>query len=253
VAEIPEFPIINSPEISPDGRWIAVDGWKHDENLQDARLLFVSPQTGDVRNLGIGAMPTWSRDGRWIAFSKYGPNGGVFITQFDGLDQRLIDSDGWSIQFSPDGLKAAYSVRGTMVVYDFIGDSKRALIPTNNVSYEFIYHNSTWSPDSKRICFKGKRRGGGEEFGIISAVDDAPVVRVRCSAEDYHPDIAWHPDGLRIAVPRKEKPGEHARLDEFNPDSDDPPVPVKGQPTDRHNGGLCWSRDGRTLYFVSYK
>ena len=28
VARIPDYPIINSPEVSPDGRRIAVDGWK---------------------------------------------------------------------------------------------------------------------------------------------------------------------------------------------------------------------------------
>ena len=41
--------------------------------------------------------------------------------------------------------------------------------------------------------------------------------------------------------------------DEFDPDGDDPPRPLAGQPTDRHNSRMCWSQDGKTLVFVSSK
>jgi hypothetical protein len=49
------------------------------------------------------------------------------------------------------------------------------------------------------------------------------------------------------------KPGQPAQIFEFDPDGDKPPVPVVGQPADRHNAGNCWSRDGKTLFFVSWK
>lgn len=68
VVAIPNYSIINSPEVSPDGEWIGVDGWKHGQVLTDAHLLLVHLKIGIVSDLGIGAMPTWSADGRWMRF-----------------------------------------------------------------------------------------------------------------------------------------------------------------------------------------
>lgn len=253
VAAVPDFPIINSPEISPDGKWIAVDGWKHTESNTDAHLLLVSLETGAVKDLGLGAMPTWSVDGRWIAFSKYPPNGGVFIREVDGDAERWIDQDGWGIQWSPDGFKLAYARGGNIIIYDFIADSVKEVFPFGKSPYASIYWNCKWSPDSKRICFKGSRPNGTIDIGIISATGDAPNLRVRCNGRDYNEDIAWHPDGSRIAVPRGATDGKKGQIYEFNPDDDRPPVLLAGQPGDRNNAGMCWSRDGKTFIFVSCK
>jgi hypothetical protein len=43
------------------------------------------------------------------------------------------------------------------------------------------------------------------------------------------------------------------QLYEFNPDSDDPPKLIPGLPADRTNAGMCWSRDGEILVFMSYR
>ena len=253
VASIPGYPIINSPEISPDGKWVAVDGWKADKNLHDAHLLFVHIETGKVRDLGIGAMPTWSADGRWIAYSKYGPEGGVFIREVDGDNQRLIDPDGWGIQWSPDGYKLAYTHGGNILVYDFIADTLKEIFPPGDEPYNSIYWNCKWSPDSKRICFKGRRHDKTIDIAIVSVVGDAPKLRVCCDGTEYNEDIGWHPDGARITLPRVATSSQPSQIYEFNPDKNDPPKLLVGQPADRNNSGMCWSRDGKTLYFISQK
>ena len=251
VATIPDYPIINSPEISPDGKWIAVDGWKHDKRLTDAHLLFIHLDLGQGRDLGLGAMPTWSADGKWIAYSKY--REGVFIRKFDEFEELQIDPSGWSIQWAPDGLKAAYSRSGNLVVYDIAKNTKRLIFPEGKEPYSYILHNTTWSPDSKRICFMGQRHGrNAAEVAIVSVEGDDPKLRVCCPADDFHPDIAWQPGASRIVVPGKAREGVYAQIYEFDPERDEPPKPLAGQPTKRHNGGLCWSRDGKTLYFVSH-
>lgn len=41
VARFGDFTVINSPEVSPDGNYVDVDGWKTGQNLRDARVLIV--------------------------------------------------------------------------------------------------------------------------------------------------------------------------------------------------------------------
>ena len=251
IAAVPGFPIINSPEPSPDGKWVAVDGWNHQQSLTDARLLIINVHTGIVRDLGLGAMPTWSPDGKWFGYSKYSPDAGLFVQALDGSAERIIDRRGWAIQLAPDGLKAAYSRGGNIVVYDFIGDTKREIFNPNKLRYRHIYHNMEWSPDSQRICFHGTRADGSEEISIASVTGEPGLV-VRCDGKDYIPDIAWHPEGSRVLLARHIKPDQPGQIDEFDPQTFEPPKSLAGQPTDRNNQGLGWSWDGKTLYFVSW-
>src|SRR5690606_25644393 len=151
LAVIPDYEIINSPEISPDGKWVGVDGWKEGENLRAAHLLFINLETREVRDLGEGAMPSWSDDGRWFAYSHYEPRG-VSVQSFDGLQTQLIDENGWGIQWSPDGMKAVYTLseggRMQLVIYEFVGRTRRHVFAQNDMPYTYIYWNCKWSPDS---------------------------------------------------------------------------------------------------------
>ena len=250
VASIPNFPIINSPEVSPDGRFIAVDGWKVNETLTAARLLVIDLNNGDVGDLGPGAMPNWSPDGKWLAFCKYSDERGVYIRTLDGETVRHIDRQGWGIQWSPDGLKLAYARGNKFVVHNLVSDSSREIAPAD-WNYTQIYWNPTWSPDSKEICFKARNEKSDTEFAIVNVAADVPTVRRRISAKGFLEDIAWHPDGTRILIPKAPSTGVNGQIYEFDPTKDDAPHPLAGQPTDRNNAGICWSRDGKTLFFIS--
>lgn len=251
LASIPDYPIINSPEVSPDGRYVAVDGWRNDEDLRDARVLIVDLKNGSVINFGKGAMPSWSSDGQWFAFCKYAPERGVYIRSVDGDEERLIDADGWGIQWSPDGMKAAYTRDGRFVIYDFIADTRRTVSWGTGGRYARIYWNCKWSPDSRRICFKGRRPDGTHEIGIVNVVGADPQLRVVCDGSEFNPDIGWSPDGSRITLPKRSQPGQPGQIFVFNPNRYEAPVPLKGQPTDRANSGMCWTRDGETFIFLS--
>ncbi len=252
VAHFGDFAIVNSPEVSPDGNFVAVDGWKARQNLRDARVLVVDVRNGNVKDLVKGCMPTWSPDGKWIALCKYGDERGVYIRSLDGKVERLLDRDGWGIQWSPDGLKAAYSRRGKLIVYNFVSDTERVVEPAD-WDYTYIYWNPTWSPDSKQVCFKARHKDGHSEFAIVNVTSNMAVVRRRINADNFNEDIAWHSNGSRILIPRKRIDGGQAQICEFDPNGTAEPVPVDGQPKDRHQGGLCWTRDGKTLFFISFK
>lgn len=251
IATISDYPHINSPEVSPNGQWIAVDGWKAGESYSDARILLVNVANGAVVNLVKGCMPSWSADGKWIAFCKYSPQRGVYIRSLNADLERHIDSNGWGIQWAPNGLKASYTRGGRFVIYDFIGDTEEEITLQGEWPYSTVYWNSKWSSDSKQICFLGVRSGGGREIGILDFSAGEPRLRVRWSAVDFNSDIGWHPDGTRITVPSKPREGQLGQIYVLDPTRFEPPEPLPGQPDDQSNSGMCWTPDGSTLIFLS--
>jgi TolB protein len=249
LAVVPGYDIINSPEISPDGKWVGVDGWKRSENLRDAHLLFINLETSEFRDLGEGAMPSWSADGNWFVYSHYEPRG-VSVQSFDGLQNHLIDEDGWGIQWAPDGMKCVYTIRESggaqLVIYEFVGRSRRHVFPQNDMPYSSIYWNCKWSPDSRLICIKGRRRDGGEEIAVVDVSGGSARMEVVCSGADFRPDIGWHPDGSLITLPGRD--GQIYVIDSVGGGE---PQLLPGQPADRDNSGNCWTPDGKSLIFIS--
>ena len=248
----PGYPIINSPEVSPDGRTVAVDGWKHGQKYPDAHVLLFDVETQQMRDLGPGCMPSWSADGVWVGISKYHPNR-ICLREVDAETEHEVDQSGWAIQLSPDGGKAAY-VRDSdkLVVDDFASNTQLEYTPDREDPYRYIMHNCCWSPDSRRVCFLGRRRSGRREIAILTVDGGDPELHVLCDASDIDPDIDWSPDGTKITFPRRGKAGQPGQIMVVNPhEPNQSPVPLAGQPKDRSNRGMCWTPDGQTLYFVS--
>lgn len=249
---IPDYPNIFSPEISPDGKWVAVDGWKRGENNVAAHLLIASLETDEVRDLGIGCIPHWSADGRRIAYSKY--NQGVFVRDFElDSEEESIDPQGWAIEFSPDGRKFAYVVNGTnFVIRDVATNEKRSLFAEGKSPFQYIEHNFAWSPDSQRICFKGHRAGGGIEVDIVHATGNDPKLRVLCDAKEVASDISWLAD-QRLMFPRTPAGATRSQIHVIDPDGENgkPSERYAKQPANRNNVGVSWSRDGKTFVYLS--
>ena len=253
IISIPDYPIINSPEISPDKKWVAVDGWKHGQNNVSAHVLVASLESDEVLDLGTACIPHWSADGRRIGYSKY--SAGVFIRDFgkDADDEELIDAQGWSIHFSNDGLKAAYVFNGNnLAIYDLKTQKKKLIFPEQQSPFSYIEHNFCWSPDSQRICFKGHRGDGKTlDVGIVATEGDDPKLRVRCDGKDVQSDFVWLAHGNRLMFPKIPANGHQTQIFELNPDGDQPATRYPHQPKNRSNGGLCWSRDESILVYMS--
>lgn len=250
---IPDYPEIYSPEISPDGKWVAVDGWKHGQSNGAAHLLIASVDTDEVRDLGIGCIPHWSPDGKKIAYSKYGR--GVFIRNFEGdANPVLIDRQGWAIEFSPDGLKTAYVIGGNnFMIHDIASGNKRPVFPAGQSPYNYIEHNFTWSPDSQRICFKGHRANGVVDVGIVNVTEAGPNLRVLCDGKDVSSDFSWLPSGKRLMFARHPTGSTKTQIFEIDPDGNQPSFRYPKQPQNRNNICVSWSRDGKTFVYLSMK
>jgi Ca2+-binding EF-hand superfamily protein len=250
---IPDFPNIFSPEISPDGKWVAVDGWKRGQVSTAAHLLIASVETDEVRDLGIGCIPQWSADGKKTAYSRYGR--GVFIRNFEGdPDVQLIDPQGWAIEFSPDGKQTAWvKGRNNFVIHDIATNARRPVFPDVQSPYQYIEHNFTWSPDSRRICFRGHRPNEVVDVGIVSTTGGDPNLRVLCDARDVGSDFSWFSEGKRLMFDRHPAGAARTQIFEIDPDGEQPSVRYPRQPRDRNNICVSWSRDGKTFVYLSMK
>ena len=106
-----------------------------------------------------------------------------------------------------------------------------------------------WSPDSRKICFKGNVKDGGYEMAI-TAVDGSSSGFQVLTTENINSDFAWHPDGSSILVAKHSS--EHAGIRLFLCDPSTAQFELlASQPLDQMNGSPAWSQDGRRIVFHS--
>jgi TolB protein len=271
---VPGYPMIGSPAFSRDAAFIAMDGIAPGGELSDTELLVVRADGTGLRVLGDGMMPSWSSDGKRIAFSRNRTDKyGVWVMDASGdpASARRIDDDGWGIQWSPDGLYWAYRKSGRLVIRSvetgrFIHQTVSPDVPPIDWTWNFA-----WGPDSRSVCGVVTLSNGQEAVAVqkldlpfAEAMPERPAevggllaqmpvggVRLLCTGDDFAEDIAWHPNGRRIAFAGYSAALGRRQIYECDPTQDGMPRSLPGQ-TPTNNIDQCWSPDGTKLAYVAH-
>lgn len=187
-----------SVAVSPDGRTLAVDlqGGLWTVPASGGALTRISDIYGDVRQ------PTWSPDGRWIAYFAYRDGGyDLWASSPDGTSQKRLTwgtFDDREPAWSHDGTRLAFSSdRGNPLGSDynvFVLDMRSGDIRqlTREPSEDFM---PTWSPDDTEIAFASSRDGGQGLWAV--RVADGVQRKVRASTGRIDAP-SWGPNGTLL-------------------------------------------------------
>jgi TolB protein len=187
------------PAFSPDGQKI-VFGTR--SMTQDIYVMNVDGSSlkrlSSLRvNDGDGPFPdpTWSPDGRQIAFVNY--DYGLYVVNADGSNLTRLDHKGLDPAWSPDGQHLVFTsydhkagVLNEIGIINRDGSGFRQL-----TNHEALDQRPAWSPDGRYIAFVSDRDGNDEIYVINSDGRDLRRLTDH-NAADWGP--VWSPDGQYI-------------------------------------------------------
>ena len=142
--------------------------------------------------------PTWSPDGKWIAFAPFNPSK-LVMTDLKGNNETLLIKPYQNSSrpaWSPGGTKIARANVQKLYILDIITGEEKKIWPldVNTLGYR----DPAWSPNGREIAFASLSKHGNQRDIYVTNIEGDQVRRLTNHPfEDRAP--AWSPDGRRIA------------------------------------------------------
>ena len=250
ILSMPDYTFVGSPKWSHDGSKIAFDAARKIMGDNTKHVFVVNADGSAAKDLGPGAVPSWSPDDKQITFSRPG----IWIMNADGTGRRQIDARGFGSQWSPKGGKIAYTTKDeddkAFCIYDVAGNRPRDLPQTR---YHEIYYGAAWSPDGKWLCLKGLLPDGSIEIAALSAEGEEKGFRVllpsSAQPEVLNSDlgVSWGGDGKRILATMQKTGDRKPQLYVLDSDGVRPPRLFANFPPGWTCNNPSWSPDGKKV------
>jgi uncharacterized protein (TIGR03067 family) len=254
----PEYTSAGSPEWSWDSRKLAFDAWRsiRGETYLTPHILTCNADGTDLKELGVGAMPSWSPDGKRLTFSCYTPNNAVWTMNADGTERQLLDADGWGSEWCPKGDQIAYTVYdsgGNIRVRDLGKGTSRDLLDDR---YQQIEWGMAWSPDGQWLAFKGTTNDRKTEAAVVH-VDGmkkgfrALLPQALPEVKNIGQPLSWSSDSKQVLTTLKTQSGPAFQLYVIDADGKTPAKLLPGQKPERPYSNMAWSPDGKHIAYCA--
>jgi len=197
------------------------------------------------RRLNIN--PSWSPDGRALAYTTYRPNPDIFVSlMYQGVLQNPTKSVGTNYLpvFSPDGKQIAFmSGRdGNPEIYTMSVDGTNIRRLTNHPAGD---SSPTWSPSGSQIAFTSDRSGKAQVY-VMNSADGSGVRRLTVNESEADRPTWSPPPFNEIAFSASTGPGYDIKVLEVATGQVRPLTFGEGS-----NEGPAWAPGGRHLAFTS--